>query len=247
MMYPRRGIFEGRWVWLGFGECVALLSLALAARGQSTEQAEGYGACSTASELASVDAVQSAASTISSFEAPGAGTHAGQGTLATTINSTGTVAGYYLDSSGVYHGFVRAATGTFTSFEAPKAGTHAGQGTIPFAINSAGVITGYYFDSSNATHGFVRAANGTIISFDPPRAANTEALSINSGGVITGYFVDSSGAHHGFVRAANGAITTSDEPNAIKGVGDGTTSNAINDPCGAITSFFCKIRLYRPL
>jgi len=71
MMYPRRGIFEGRWVWLGFGECVALLSLVLAARGQSTEQAEGYGACSTASELASVDAVQSATSTVSSFEGLG--------------------------------------------------------------------------------------------------------------------------------------------------------------------------------
>jgi hypothetical protein len=226
-------MFDGRQLLRGFGECVALLGLALAAHGQPAGQADANGACSTPSEIASAEDVQSAASTISSFEAPGAGTHAGQGTLATSINSAGTVAGYYLDAAGVYHGFVRAATGTFTSFEAPKAGTHAGQGTIPFAINSGGVITGYYFDASKVTHGFVRAANGAITSFDPPGAANTEALSINSAGVITGYFLDSSGAHHGFVRAANGAITTLNNPG-----GSDTVSYAINDPCGAITGFF---------
>jgi hypothetical protein len=92
------------------------------------------------------------------------------------------------------------------------------------------VITGYYFDSSHATHGFVRTANGAITSFNPPGAASTEALSINSAGVITGYFLESSGVHHGFVRAANGAITTLDEPRASTGVGEGTTSYAINDP-----------------
>ena len=173
-------ILKGRQLLRGFVECVALLGLALAARGQFAAQAEGNGACSTPSELASTDDVQSAASTISSFEAPGAGTHAGHGTLATSINSTGTVAGYYLDSSGVYHGFVRAATGTFTSFGVTGTGTHAGQGTIPFAVNSAGVITGYYLDSSGVYRGFVRAGNGAITSFNPSGAANTEALSINS-------------------------------------------------------------------
>jgi hypothetical protein len=124
-------MFEERQLLRGFGECLALLGLALAAPGQSAAQAEGNGACSMPPELASVDAVQSAASTISSFEAPGAGTRPGQGTLAVSINSAGAVTGYYLDSSGVYHGFVRAATGTFTSFGAPGAGTHAGQGYHP--------------------------------------------------------------------------------------------------------------------
>ena len=79
--------------------------------------------------------MQPAAPTFSSFEAPGAGTLAGQGTLAVGINSAGTVAGYYLDSSGVYHGFVRTATGTFTSFDPPGAAT-----TEALSINSAGPV-----------------------------------------------------------------------------------------------------------
>ena len=50
-------------------------------------------------------------STIITFDAPGAGTSAGQGTFAFSINQPGTIAGYYLDKSNVYHGFVRAPDG----------------------------------------------------------------------------------------------------------------------------------------
>ena len=40
----RLRIFDGRQLLRGFDECVALLRVALAARGQSTQQAEWYGA-----------------------------------------------------------------------------------------------------------------------------------------------------------------------------------------------------------
>jgi len=59
--------------------------------------------------------------TFTTFEAPGAGTGAGQDTNAGSINDAGAIAGYCLDAANVYHGFVRAAAGTITSFDAPGA------------------------------------------------------------------------------------------------------------------------------
>ena len=41
------------------------------------------------------------AQTITTFDAPGAGTGSGQGTLAEGISAAGTTYGYYFDSSGV--------------------------------------------------------------------------------------------------------------------------------------------------
>jgi len=41
------------------------------------------------------------------FDAPGAGTAAGQGTVPLSINPAGAVAGWYIDASGVTHGFLR--------------------------------------------------------------------------------------------------------------------------------------------
>jgi len=41
------------------------------------------------------------------FDAPGAGTGPGQGTLPQQITSAGTIVGNYVDSNYVTHGFVR--------------------------------------------------------------------------------------------------------------------------------------------
>jgi hypothetical protein len=41
------------------------------------------------------------------FDAPGAGTERGQGTVGSSLNPAGTVTGYDIDASGVYHGFLR--------------------------------------------------------------------------------------------------------------------------------------------
>src|SRR5579862_7306509 len=73
------------------------------------------------------------------FDVPGAGTGANQGTVANAINSTGEISGGVTDGNNAYHSFVRAANGTITSFDAPDAGTGARQGTSAFGINAAGV------------------------------------------------------------------------------------------------------------
>ena len=93
------------------------------------------------------------------FDAPGAGTGAGQGTFPSGINNQGTI-GWYVDTNNVNHGFLRTPDGTITTFDAPGAGTGAGQGTMPQGMNPERVITGQYFDSGNVLHGFVLVAFG---------------------------------------------------------------------------------------
>ena len=100
--------------------------------------------------------MRAANGTITTFDAPGAGTGAGQGTLANDMNDLGTISGLYVDASNIYHGFVRAINGTVSTFDAPGAGTGAGQGTEGISINRAGSIGERYFDASNVSHGFLR-------------------------------------------------------------------------------------------
>ena len=59
---------------------------------------------------------------IITFDAPGAGTGASQGTQGLAISPQGIITGYYLDSGNVVHGYVRARDGSFITFDVPGAG-----------------------------------------------------------------------------------------------------------------------------
>jgi len=168
--------------------------------------------------------------TFTIFDAPGAGTAAGQGTRAYATNSSGSITGHFTDSSNVAHGYVRSKEGVITVFDAPGAGTGAGQGTFPFnspnLINPEGAITGYYVDSAGAWHGFLRDKNGVITTFDAPGAGTgvgqgTQSFAITPGGDVTGFYFDATSAVHGFLRDANGVITTFDLPGAGHRTGPG--------------------------
>jgi hypothetical protein len=149
---------------------------------------------------------------IITFDAPDAGTEAGQGTLGLGLNDLGAVAGYYGDSGGKVHGFVRDPFGKITEFDAPDAVC----GTVPLNPNNAGAIDGFYFDSNCIPHGFVRDRFGKFIEFDAPGAIATVPAWMNSRGEIAGYWFDSCGCmSHGFVRAADGTITEFDPPGSI--------------------------------
>lgn len=166
--------------------------------------------------------------TLTRFSAPGAGSGAypyHQGTVPTSINTAGRIAGYYTDANGVSHGFTRTAGGIFTSFD-----PDGSAGTFVESINATGVAAGYYVDAASGTdHGFVRAADGTITAFDPTGAGGdgrgTFAWKINDRGIITGYFSNSTGPAYGFVRDAGGAITTFSAPGAAE---QGTFAVSIN-------------------
>jgi hypothetical protein len=73
-----------------------------------------------------------------------------------SINPAGEIAGYFGDTKGVLHGFVRHANGTFATFEAPGASRSGDLGTFPMSISRAGEITGYFqSDPDTVLHGFV--------------------------------------------------------------------------------------------
>ena len=194
--------------------------------------------------------------TIITFDVPGAGTSAGQGTTPNGIDSRGAVVGWYADSGNVNHGFLRAPDGKFTTFDAPGAGTGAYQGTVAFAINPAGAITGTYFDANCLYHGFLRAPDGKFTTFDAPGGGTvggvcstmtfwlvmegTSAQNINAAGTITGIYTDASGVGHIFLRAPDGTFTTFDAPGAGTGDVQGTwtpTFYGLN-PAGAITGWY---------
>jgi probable HAF family extracellular repeat protein len=59
------------------------------------------------------------------------------------------VAGYYIDGSGHYHGFVYS-NGTYTTID-PVGSVF----TDVMSINNLGQVTGYYEDSSGHYHGFL--------------------------------------------------------------------------------------------
>jgi hypothetical protein len=155
------------------------------------------------------------------------------------------VAGFYLDPSNVYHGYVRARDGSITTFDAPGAGTAAGaafcgffsgtcQGTYVSGINLAGAIIGWDNDANFFAHGFVRAPDGTITTFDAPGANNpgpytgTVPYGINVEGAITGNY-NADFFDYGFVRAPGGAITSFEAPGAVNtGAYSGTVPNSNN-------------------
>src|SRR5678816_3366673 len=90
------------------------------------------------------------APTITTFDAPSAGTGPGQGTQPFAINPAGLITGFYFDAGDAIHGFLRTPDGTTGTIDVPGAGTGPGQGTTPFSITPAGAIAGRYVDASNA-------------------------------------------------------------------------------------------------
>jgi hypothetical protein len=188
---------------------------------------------------------------ITTFDAPGAGTAAGQGTFANGINTSGAITGFTRDANAARHGFLRNPDGTFIIFDDPAAGTCStscgtignAQGTRAYAINPSGQIVGFYTDNSAHCHGYVRAANGTFTQIDAPDAgtgpfpqgtfpSEFTPMGINPAGAIIGFYVDASSVRHGFVRAPGGIITEFDPAGSIF-----TNPNAI-DETGAITGFY---------
>jgi hypothetical protein len=79
--------------------------------------------------------VRAADGTITTFEAPRAGTGPVEGTYAWSINSRRKITGYYQDASFVIHAFLRSSDGTFITRDAPGATQ-----TFAQAMNAAGTI-----------------------------------------------------------------------------------------------------------
>jgi YD repeat-containing protein len=164
--------------------------------------------------------------TFVSFDAPDAGTGSEQGTTPLTVNQNGVIAGYYVDSAGATHGFVRLGNGQITEFDAVGL-----VGTSPSSISQSGQIVGTgrrvtRFNTS--VHGFGRSPSGHFFAIDVPGAGATYPMSINDSGQVAGQYFDVTGVYHGFLRDVNGNYTTFDDPNGGTTSGEGTHAVAIN-------------------
>jgi hypothetical protein len=141
------------------------------------------------------------AGTIHTWEAAGAGSLEGQGTVANSLNVWGTIVGTFDDSSGDRHGFLRKATGAFTQIDAPGQGA---SGTILTSINFFGQSVGLYLDADIVSNPLLRNPDGTFACFASP-LENGKKLpiypeSISNAGIVTGSFTESLGPSLGFVR-----------------------------------------------
>ena len=134
------------------------------------------------------------------FSAPGADPSRTPGGTATySVNDAGQIVGYSIDSSGIYHGFLKTGS-SFTTLDYPGAAQYGG--TSANGINNKGVVTGYYYiDNAGDFSGFLWQ-NGEFTTLNFPGAVSTGITSINDQGDLTGYYVDSNGNLNGFVAYA---------------------------------------------
>ena len=118
-------------------------------------------------------------------------------TLAYQLNATNQSCGYYIDSSGVTHGFWRDSDGTINAPIDPVGST----GTILFGNNDKNQMVGRYSDATGATHGILFMPPDRFVVFDFPGATFTSLNGINGRGLVVGRFTDpSTGIDHG-IRA----------------------------------------------
>lgn len=141
---------------------------------------------------------------------------------ANSVNDSGHIVGYYVDSSGVEHGY-ELSGGKFTALNVPFAGA---TGTIAFGINNSDEIVGCWGDSNGNGHGFT-LIGGTYTSLDYPGASYTCAFGVNSNGDVVGQ-TDNSG-----FLLSGGTYTSFNFPGAVETFADG-----INDS-GDVVGVYC--------
>jgi hypothetical protein len=150
------------------------------------------------------------------------------------INDSGVVTGYYYDSAGNYHGFLRNPGGAITVIDEPDASIGSGKGTWATAINANGAVAGYYTDISTGTFRvFIRDQFGNFTNFDA--ASGTVypvTFAINLSSEVAGRYSGSDNVNYGFVRDAFGNVTDFAVPGSVS-----TTANAMNDS-GVIVGYW---------
>ncbi|MGA8432408.1 MAG: hypothetical protein WB729_21455 [Candidatus Sulfotelmatobacter sp.] len=130
----------------------------------------------------------------------------------TGINLGGVIAGNWIDSTGLRHGYLRSLSGTVAIVDEPDAGTLPNDGTWIFGINDVGQTTGSYSCTGSSGMiepcGFVRDQYGNFTSFAAPGAVESWGQGINNAGVIAGGYSPNQGADiDGFIRDSSGNIT----------------------------------------
>jgi hypothetical protein len=114
------------------------------------------------------------------------------------------VVGYYIDSSGILHGYFRDTNGAL-HFPIDPSGS---VGTVLFGLNNRNWVVGRYADSSGVTHGLFFVPPDRFFTFDYPGSTFTSLNGISSQGFICGRYADASGIAHGFLARVRGTPPT---------------------------------------
>jgi hypothetical protein len=126
------------------------------------------------------------------------------------MDNAGDVDGYYLDSTGSFHGYLRTASGVLTQIDDPLAADISDGGTLPENISPDGsVIVGDYADSAGVLHGFL-LRGGTYTTYDVPGAMAT-IVTFDTDGEFGGDYEAASGAMLGFY-VINGGLHSVSAP-----------------------------------
>jgi hypothetical protein len=142
---------------------------------------------------------------VTTFDYPGTGNQ----TRPQKINSTGDIAGLFVDSTGASFGFTRRSNGVFSPPIAdPNATSNFTEGR---GINDSRVVCGDYTDSAGAFEGFFFSHN-TFTNYDI-EPTSTIVLGINNAGDFSGSVIPSSGIQSGFL-SIGGNVTEFTVPNA---------------------------------
>jgi hypothetical protein len=165
--------------------------------------------------------------TFTTFDPPNLATiqtsNGNSGTLPTSIDTAGDIAGTYTDANGARHSFVRTASGTITPFDPPGTNTNpcasTGMGKLLCGSGGLGMddamdVVGTYFDANNVANGFLRyGATGTFVIVAPSEAGTgafqgTAFFGINASGTMAGTYADSNSVLHGFTYSVPTIATT---------------------------------------
>ena len=125
------------------------------------------------------------------------------------INDVNTAVGYYLDGSGLSHGWTRESSGKITTINVPGASTTVGAnpcisgnigGTYLIGINNQGVLSGHYFDKRNNEHGFIGTPGGKFVTLNVPGAYQTGGGGISNDDQVAGHWAtDTSCDDEGYI------------------------------------------------
>jgi len=123
-------------------------------------------------------------------------------TIATGINNSGQVVGYFEGLSAQYNGFIYD-NGVYSSFINPDSGSAPNpRGTYAWGINDSGNVVGYYTDSQSRAHPFLyNGGTFTALSLSPADAIPGSDLlyAINDLGDTVGNYAMYGSGTHGFV------------------------------------------------
>jgi hypothetical protein len=115
-------------------------------------------------------------------------------TVATSLNNSKSIAGYYVTTQGWIFGFIRQG-GIYTSYKDPKLKKGDSNITELLGINDATLAVGFYTDEYGVDHAFeLNATTGQFHPVAPPGGVSVEATGINGKGDIVGFMTTQKGS-----------------------------------------------------